>query len=410
MSFGFGLGFPRSVSSAGGPTLNFQFAGSTTLDPQITFTRASTATFFNSAGVLQSAAIDAPRLDYNPSTLAAQGLLIEESRTNLFLQSADFTTTWGVSGVTITANTTASPDGGTNGDTLLINSVGGAANQTSQTFTAGSTITITVFAKKNASNFLRIEAGNLVSCWFNLNTGVTGTSSAGSGNVLFSAKSIQAISGGWYRCVLTVTTSTITTIGVLLFATNTDGSTSSISSSIFLWGAQLEAGAFPTSYIPTTTTALTRAADVASVNTLSPWFNANEGTLYVQGTYSFIASGTPGLARFDDGTDNERIFVAITSGTQRFTVVDNNVEVVDISRTGVVAGTPFAQAAAYKLNDFASVINGGAVGTDTSGGIPTVTTLRFRRDVSGGYPNGYLRRITYYPRRLSNAELQAITA
>jgi hypothetical protein len=418
MSFGFGLGFPRSVSSAGGPTLNFQFAGSTTLDPQITFTRASTATYFNSAGVLTSAAINAPRFDYNPSTLAAQGLLIEESRANLFLQSADFTTTWGQTNVTITANTTASPDGGTNGDTLLINSAGAATNQTSQTFTAGSTITISVFAKKNASNFLRIEAGNLVNCWFNLNTGVTGTNSAGSGNVLFSAKSIQAISGGWYRCVLTVTTSTITTIGVLLFATNTDGTTSSVSSSIFLWGAQLEAGAFPTSYIPTTTTALTRAADVASVNTLSPWYNASAGTLYAESltNNTVPASSFPQQVGFSDGTINNRtiIFTFNSSGTNRVNATGNVGGVqqytLDSASTNVSPGSVAKAAFGYATNDIAFSTNSSAALTDTVATIPTVTTLYIgNANLGGNFYNGWIRRITYYPRRLSNAELQAIT-
>jgi hypothetical protein len=418
MSFGFGMGFPRAASAAGGPTLNFQFAGATEISPQITFTRASTGSYYNSAGVLSSAANNEARLDYNPSTLAAQGLLIEEARTNLLLQSADFTTTWGATNVTITANTTASPDGGTNGDTLLTNSAGAATNQSSQTFTAGSTITVSVFAKKNASNFLRFELGNLCNCWFDLNTGVTGTNSAGSGNVLFSAKSIQAISGGWYRCVLTVTTSTITTLGTLLFATNSDGNTSSVSSSIFLWGAQLEVGSFPTSYIPTTTTALTRANDLASVNTLSPWYNATEGTLYCEYSIPFdsIESRFPIVAAIADGTFSNVIawFHRTIDDTARSVVRVGGVAQADItSGAAYVYGTTAKQAGTYKVNDFAISVNGAAVGTDTSGTLPVVDRMGLGGpSVTGGslnYLNGYLRRITYYPRRLSNAELQTLT-
>jgi hypothetical protein len=380
----------------------------------ITFTRASTATYFDSAGVLQSAAIDAPRLDYNPSTLVAQGLLIEEARTNLLLQSADFTTTWGQSNVTITANTTASPDGGTNGDTLLTNSAGAATNQTSQTFTAGSTITITVFAKKNASNFVRVEAGNLVNCWYDLNTGVTGTNSAGSGNVLFSAKSIQTISGGWYRCVLTVTTSTITTLGVLLFATNTDNNTSSINSSIFLWGAQLEAGAFPTSYIPTTTTALTRAADVASVNTLSPWYNATEGTLYVQAqdmSDAAHATSQPRAVSINDNTTNNTIDISrVPASAQGRARVDTaGVNQFNSLTTAWPLATQAKVALAYKENDFAACLGGGSVSTDTLGTIPVVTRMAIGNITTGNGWVGWIQRITYYPRRLSNAELQAVT-
>ena len=385
---------------------------SKTFSEIITFTRASTSTHFNSAGVLTSSAIDTPRFDYNPSTLAAQGLLIEESRANLLLQSAGFTTTWGQINITTTANTTASPDGGTNGDTLLINSAAGATNQTSQSFTAGSTITVSVFAKKNASDFLRVELGNLCSCWFNLNTGATASNNAGSGNVLFSSKSIQAISGGWYRCVLTVTTTTITTLLASLYATNTDGVTSSVSSSIFLWGAQLEVGAFATSYIPTTTTALTRAADVASVNTLSPWYNASEGTLYAE--FAIPASTqSRAQATLGDGTANERIIISNNTsltGTA-FRVIDGGVDQCDISNsTSFANGAVVKVAGAYAVNNFATCQGGGAVSTDTSGTLPTVTTLFLGNNGAASYATSYLRRLTYYPRKLSSAELQAITA
>ncbi len=377
----------------------------------ITFERASTGTYFDATGTLQSAAINAPRLDYNPATLAAQGLLIEEARTNLLLQSAAFNTTWAANNVTITADTTASPDGGTNGDGMLATVAGGYVSQTSQSFTAGSTITVSVFAKKNASNFLRVELGNIVSCWFNLNTGATASNNAGSGNVLFSSKSIQAISNGWYRCVLTVTTTTITTLLTSIYATDSDGNSSSINSSVFLWGAQLEAGAFPTSYIPTTTTALTRSADVASVNTLSPWFNASSGTLFSEYVNATTATGS--LFAFDDGTANNRIIQYTDLGTTPSgRVVTGGVNQVGLGAGVIPVNTVGKFAFAYATNDFAVSVNGAPVGTDTSGTVPTgMTTARLGVNVSATAAlNGYLRRIVYYPRRLSNAELQSITS
>jgi hypothetical protein len=364
--------------------------------------------------VLTSAAIDAPRFDYNPSTLAAQGLLIEESRTNSLWQSADFTTTWSQTNVTTTANTTASPDGGTNGDGLLTTSAGASIGQTSQSFTAGSTITFSVFAKKNASNFLRVELGNLVSCWWNLNTGATASNNAGSGNVLFSAKSIQAISNGWYRCVLTVTTSTVTTLLTSIYAADTDGNTSSLNSSIFLWGAQLEAGAFPTSYIPTTTTALTRAADVASVNTLSPWYNATEGTLYVQAqdmSDAAHATSQPRAVSINDNTTSNTIDVSRIPASAQ---VRARVDVATVNQfNSLTTAWPLATQAkvalAYKENDFAACLGGGSVSTDPLGTIPIVTRMAIGNITTSNGWVGWIQRITYYPRRLSNAELQAIT-
>jgi hypothetical protein len=396
------------------PTLSFDFVNAGVLDPSVTFTRPTSATYFDETGILRVANPNTPRFDFNPSTLAAQGFLIEESRTNLLRQSADFTTTWGQVNVTITANTTASPDGGTNGDTLLINSAGASTGQTSQSFTAGSTITFSVFAKKNASNFLRVELGNIVSCWWNLNTGETASNNAGSGNVLFSSKSIQAISNGWYRCVLTVTTSTVTTLLAGLYATDTDGNSSSINSSIFLWGAQVEAGAFPTSYIPTTTTALTRSADVASVNTLSPWYNASAGTTYFEGVSFDTATGSFPIAyQFNDGSANNRMQISRNngSGAARMSVISGGVSQAAADATAWTLNATTKAALAYATNDFAIVANGGAVTTDTSGTVPTVTNVLLGSQVTGGSNlNGYLRRITYYPLRLSNAQLQNLTA
>jgi hypothetical protein len=357
-----------------------------------------------------------PRFDYNPSTLAAQGLLIEESRTNSLLQSADFTTTWSQTNVTITANATASPDGGTNGDGLLTTSAGASIGQTSQSFTAGSTITFSVFAKKNASNFLRVELGNIVSCWWNLNTGATASNNAGSGNVLFSAKSIQAISNGWYRCVLTVTTSTVTTLLTSIYATDTDGNTSSINSSVFLWGAQLEVGAFPTSYIPTTVAQVTRDADVASVNTLSPWYNATEGTLYAQG---ILVGGTAGTfpyqaALVGSNANNDSIGVQWTaaSGLMRFGVRSGGVAQADIpAGSGKSAGSSYKVAGRYAANDFQAAGDGSLGTADTSGSVPTITALSLGGPVAFQVgASVWLQRVTYYPQGLSNAQLQAITA
>ena len=416
------VGLP-DMSAGGRPSLKLDFVSIPVLNEKITFTRASTATFFNSSGVLTSAAINAPRFDYNPSTLAARGLLIEEARTNLLLQSADFTTTWTQTNVTITANTTASPDGGTNGETLLINSAGATTSQTSQSFTAGSTITVSVFAKKNASNFVRFEVGGLVNCWFDLNTGVTGTNGAGSGNVLFSAKSIQSISNGWYRCVLTVTTTTITTLGVNIFATNADNTSSSINSSIFLWGAQLEAGAFPTSYIPTTTTALTRNADVAAVNTLSPWFNAAASTVYFEGTVATVSdSQNPYFWSISDNTKafGAREQIAYTRNASSAQTVGlvaaggaTNASVAS-SNTAVTANTVFKAAASYAANDVKVCVNGLTPATTASATLPTgLNTLKFGAPGWSAAPVAnafYVRRLTVYPRSFSGAELQTITA
>ena len=417
MKIGLSLAIVDPKGSGVIAALNEDFTnGAVSLDPLITFSRASSATYFDSAGVLQTAGSEVARAhafqDYNPSTLAPLGFLIEEQRTNLLLQSADFGTSWGASSTTVTTNSTASPDGGTNADTIAHTASGGAINQTTQAFTAGSTVTFSVFAKKNASNFIRFEIGGLVNCYFNLNTGATATNSAGSGNVLFSAKSIQAINNGWYRCVVTVTTTTVTTLGCLLFATNTDGATSSNGSSVYLWGAQAEVGAFATSYIATTAAAATRLADSASITgtNFSQWYNQTEGTM--------VATATPVLGsisgyvwRVDDATENERTFLRAGSSLAQFFVIDGGSTQVDLNTGNTLAtGIEFTHAAAYKAGDFATAFNGGNLLTDGSGTLPTVTRLLIGQNIAGaGIWNGHIQRLSYFRARLSDATLQSLS-
>jgi hypothetical protein len=202
---------------------------------------------------------------------------------------------------------------------------------------------------------------------------------------------------------------------VLFFPTNTDNNTSSVSSSIFLWGAQLEAGAFPTSYIPTTTTALTRAADVASVNTLSPWYNATAGTFYAEFAVAQPSSGANQfVARVSDNSYNNQIgdFVSTTGFAAISTASGGVFDGLASTAIAVSANTVAKFVGAYAANDLAACLNAGTVATDSTVTIPSGLTRFDLGSDHAGFNNvkaGYLRRITYYPRRLSNAELQAIT-
>jgi hypothetical protein len=202
---------------------------------------------------------------------------------------------------------------------------------------------------------------------------------------------------------------------VLLFATNADNTTSSVSSSIFLWGTQLEAGAFPTSYIPTTTTALTRAADVALVNTLSPWYNASAGTIYAEVGSAPVNNIVQVAWEFNDnlGGGAGRIVTRRTAGGNLATfIVSGGVTQADVgSSTTAAASSTYKFASAWTAGDEGVSLNGATAVTGTPAVIPSTISKLFLGQNFGNLQalNGYLRRITYYPRRLSNAELQAIT-
>jgi hypothetical protein len=178
---------------------------------------------------------------------------------------------------------------------------------------------------------------------------------------------------------------------------------------------QLEQGAFATSVIPTTTTALTRAADVASVNTLSPWYNSASGTLYVEASIPFTTANSRGPIRFDDGTDSNRIMIRNGGAASRLDgrVVSggSNVANLESAATAITANTTFKAALAYAVDDYSMSLNGGTPLTDTSGALPIgLSRLLIGNAENTTNPAGSLiRRITYYPRRLPDSALQSIT-
>ena len=174
--------------------------------------------------------------------------------------------------------------------------------------------------------------------------------------------------------------------------------------------------AFATSYIPTTTTALTRSADVASVNTLSPWYSATEGTLYFEARF-YNAPNVAGsnIGALSDGTNSNR--VTLGAATTFSGNINSNVSSGGVGQANPYVGSlstvgPHKAAATYANNSFNIAVNGTLGVEDTSGVVPVgVDRLILGRAANGaGATNGWLRRATYYPRKLSSAELQTITA
>jgi hypothetical protein len=363
-----------------------------------------------------SAAVYGPRFDFDPVTLAARGLLIEEQRTNLLTYSEQFNNAaWTADNVIKTADTTTSPDGTVNADSIT-ESATTANHRIYQVLSkAASAITYTasVYAKTNGRN-MRLHfdggtVGNSVSAGFNLSAGTISVAATATGTFSGASATITPVGNGWYQCTVTGTTGTETTVRPNIFVLNgtTDYYAGDGTSGIYVWGAQLEAGSFATSYIPTLASTVTRSADVATVNTLSPWFNATEGTLFAEFNASTGVSYCAPTSLYTDA-NNEITIVGGTAGAGAagFVVVAG----------GSVQANPGTRAlsrkiaGAYKLNDFAVSTNGAAAATDTSGTVPSISTLGLGSSYSSSYLNGHLRRVAYYPRRLANAELQALTA
>jgi hypothetical protein len=417
----FTLRYPQNLNP-----LYLDFTDTTkAIDPRITFSRASSATYFDSAGVLQTAGTGVARAyafqDYNPSTLSALGFLIEEQRTNLSTYSEEFdNAAWTKTRSTVTANAATAPSGSVTADKIISNTANDSHfARCANVVSVSGTFCGSCFVKAAEFGYAFIGISDLAtgeaSVRINLSTGVVDTTNvAGVGSWTSISGTARQCASGWWRVQVVATQGAGAAVSMLVYAGNNAGARVYVgddASGVYVWGAQLEAGSFPTSYIATTTAAATRLADSASITggNFSGWWNATEGTFVLVGDYSYIATNGNGLLRCDDGSELERIMHRLESSTQRFTVIDNNVEQCDISRSGVVAGAVFKQATAYKLNDFASCINGGTVGTDAAGTIPTVDRMRFSGAINANYPNGHIQRLSYYRSRLANATLQSLS-
>lgn len=394
--FGLSLGRMGNLGWRGkfaSSSLNLNFVSSSqVLDPRITFTRASAGTRFNSAGTLVSMSNNEPRFDYDPVTLQPKGLLLEEQRTNLCLQSAALATLpWFNGGLTsLTNNSTdvLAPDGQYTATKAVVAASAGIVGQPI-------TLTTTTYA---GSIWLRCSSGT-VTASLTVYLSASPFTNIGAQNI--------TITTSWQR--FTILTTTATAASYNLQVHQMSGGT------VYLWGAQLEAGAFPTSYIPTTTAAATRAADVATMTgaNFSNWYNQTEGTFFtdIQGTSIISGATRRGIEVSDGSVVNRHIVGYNESGSRAITVV-SNVFVTNLTVSAAI-GSPLRIAYGYVASGSASTVNGSLPALGSPASIPSVNQMRLGADANttiGTVLNGHIKRIAYYPRRLSNSELQGITA
>ena len=388
----------------------------------VTFTRASTATYFNSAGTLTSAAVDEARFDFNPSTLAAQGLLIEESRTNSIRNNTMVGAVAGTPGTDPTNWVTSY--GALTQQIVGIGTENGIAYidyRYSGTLTGSivirpdseSQIVASSGQAWTGSAYVKLVGGSLtnVTCSLNMRQGT-----AAGALVLNTFQSFTPTSAALntQRASIVVASTQATTERILVRLTL--DATGAIDITLRIGLPQLELGAFATSVIPTTTTALTRSADVASVNTLSPWYNAAEGTLFVETSRGYTGNfvNFPHTAGLSDGTSANVIWAGYAiNGSQNITpeILTGGVDQLNFV-TGTYSMSTAKNAIAYKTNDSQWFFNGAAFATDTTCTMPSgLNRLSIGSDTIGGQPwNGWIRRVTYYPRRLSQTDGIAITA
>lgn len=401
------------------PSLNLNFLNGVA-DSRITFSGGVNGTRVDSTGTIVAAT--APRFDYDPVSLAPKGLLSEEARTNLLLRSAEFdNASWSKANGTVTANVTASPDGATTADKLIEDGTAGAEHLTLQgaSITSGTVYTFTVFAKaaERTSVTIRFAAagyGTAQAARFNLSTQQIATISG------TPTTSITAYANGWYRLQMTATATATTTANhnILLSTGSTETYNGDNASGLYLWGADLQAGSFVTSHIPTTSAAVTRTADSAVMTgaNFSSWYRQDQGTFVAEAVSpeGVHPAGTQaGVFLVSDNTMNNTTALLKGSGTSAYAyavTVGGGQQAVITHLASSTAGQLVKHAVAYRANDFAGSANGGTPGTDAAGTLPTVDRMHIgQSNTAGWWFNGWIRTLKFYPKRLPDSTLQRMT-
>jgi hypothetical protein len=346
----------------------------------MTVTRATAATRVDENGLVSSVASNVPRIDYTGG--GCPSILLEPQRTNLFTYSEQFdNVAWSKTRCTIDENSTNSPNGTLTADTLIGNSVAGENYiYLSQNATIGVPNVLSVYIKP-----IEITLVSLVS--FN-QAGRASFSLVGSGSVTFengicTNSTIESLPNGWYR-ISTKITPTATASNNIGIATSTFGI---VGNCFYLWGAQLEAGAYPTSYIPTTTATVTRVADVCVKTGISDLIGQTEGVLFIE-TAALFNDLTQRSTSISDGTGNNRLIIYYNSPSNQILAwgVANGVLFPAAISYTVTDETEFAKIAVrYRANDITLWVNGKKRGTDITSQALPINFSKFGFDGGVGF-------------------------
>lgn len=423
----------NAVVGATGYFWGAQLEESSTATPyvksDVTFTsRGSTATYYDYNGIIRTAAVDEARNvaflpDGSGNFVSAGELLLEDAGTNEIKYSEQFDQVGSGEWTTISiapfgsgsvANAITAPDGTLTAD--KISAVSGTNTpRYFQNTTGSGEWTFSVYAKAAEADcvFVSIYTG---STYKHLYYDLTNESVI---SATASSYSAVNVGNGWFRLSVTETTTspygnisfglanaTLANAGAYFLSDGTDG--------IYLWGAQLETGSYPTSYIPTYGSTATRAADVSSSssNTFgNSFYNQTEMASLIE-LQETNRTGTRTPRSFSDGTANNRIDAFFTSSlTVRNRVVVAGVASNPGNLTLSAAGSVNKHLISAASGNAIAAVNGALSTASTPASLPIVDRLVIGADSTGATPfSGTIRRLTYWPTRLSNDTLKTITA
>lgn len=403
----------------------------------ITFTRSTIGTYIGADGLLKTAAINEPRIEYDPVSGECKGLLIEEQRANVATQSGVHASLENASVI----DSAPFLDGSSSN--IYMANASDAANRVVKSGLNGgnatSTVTASVFVKIPSTSdvvrlFFRLRSNASSGCGvaFGITNGVPAVSSAinpfGTNPppaVDLSTAFVIPVGNGWYRIgfaavssssegfvheKMDVGFSTIASSEVFVVTENTI---------IASTGWQLEAGSFPTSYIKTEASAVTRGADNASVTgaNFSSWYRQDEGSVFIDYKLGYKLGASRSFV-IHNATNNE--FIDGVSGTGSNPLSGNGGGISAYS-AGVYAtsflnevntvGKRYRLILAIKENDYGFSRNGAATLTDNDSPVPqALVRLAIGNNAAGSAcMNGHISRLTYWPKRLTNTQLQELS-
>jgi hypothetical protein len=393
------------------PRLALDFT-TASLDPRITFTRTgNTATVTNADGSVSIANANLPRFDYLNGV--CRGLLIEEARTNLLLNSVFDGAVAGTPGTKPT-------------DWLDLQVTGTISSVSTGIYAAGNAIRIVNSGTRRA--FYRVQALLANTTYtYSIRITVNSTPVAGFPRI----QDCMNLAGGPVGSTVTYllngaaatattaipngqTSTVVAIIAVSVLAGNVEvrwglGIGSTVDGDVTIQMPQLETGAFSTSYIPTEATTVTRNADVATMTgtNFSDWFNPTEGTLACWFN-SFIPSGTVKGIISVGSVPNNYIDIR-TSSTLSSVMVTNNVQQTGLTNISYSSNTNYKSVTAYKENNCVAASNATLSSVDTVATIPTCDTLYIGSTIALIPSSGHFQKILYWPQRLTNNEIQAFS-
>jgi len=381
------------------------------IDADFDFTRGSSATRVNELGLVQDVTeTNLPRINY---TDGKGSLLLEPQSTNLVTYSEDFSEwTRNTTNIDTPSNVTqTNPSGGSESGFININNGVSATKFIYKSISTTSSIhTQSVFFKYHSRQWVQLLSGGTTHyANFDIQNGVVG-------NVLGCTATIEDYGSGWYKC--TATLSSASTPTNMVIAVLDDDATSRLpnstgTGSYYVWGAQVEALSYATSYIPTNGSTVTRLADVCNNSGSSDLINSTEGVLYAE--VSALADDlTNRSISISDGSTNNRVNILYSNSTNQIRVIvvvggstkfDQNYNVTSITDIHKIA-------VKYKADDFALWVDGVERLTDTSGTIFTQDTLNeLAFNIGGGILPFYgnVKCLAVFKEALSDTELQKLT-